>query len=295
MRLLLIDGPYYSYRSFYAIRNLSNSRKEPTNAVYGYVKTLQKMLQDLKPDRAAVIFDAGEPVARLAIQENYKANRAETPSDLAAQFPAINRVIDALGFKRISVEGEEADDLIASYAHEALKNNYEVIIGTNDKDLMQLVGEKCLIYQTDKEGFQLLGPKAVEEKWGVPPLQIGEILALTGDSVDNIPGVPGIGPKTAAALIRKFKSVENLLKNLQNVESEKTCAAITANIQQIKSNQKMISLRYELTLPEPIENLLIAPNYEEQVKAYIDLEFKSLLKDAQAKTDKPSHLQGELF
>jgi DNA polymerase I len=295
MRLLLIDGPYYSYRSFYAIRNLSNSRKEPTNAVYGYVKTLQKMLQDIKPDFAAVIFDAGKPAARLAIQENYKANRAETPADLVTQFSAIDRVIDALGFKRLSIEGEEADDLIASYAREALKNNYEVVIGTNDKDIMQLVGEKCWIYQTDKDGFQLLGAKEVEEKWGVPPTQIGEILALTGDAVDNIPGVPGIGPKTAAVLIRKFKNVENLLQNLKDVESEKTRAAIETHIEQIKSNQKMITLRHELALPEPIEKLLIVPNYEEQVKVYADLEFKSLLKETQSKLDKPTHFQGELF
>ena len=202
MRLLLVDGHYYAYRSFFAIRDLTNSRGEPTNAVFGFVKALRKMLSDLQPDAAAVIWDAGLPERRMVLLPTYKQQRDETPGDLEVQFPIIEEAAAALGVRNASLAGHEADDLIASYAAAARKQSADVIIATNDKDIYALVGEGVAVYSTNKtdlkdptDSFALLGPTEVEEKWGVPPAKIPDVLALTGDAVDNIPGVDGVGPK----------------------------------------------------------------------------------------------------
>lgn len=280
MKLLLVDGHYYAFRSFYAIRNLTNSRGEPTNAVYGTIKTLQRMLQEVQPDLAAVIYDEGPPQERLRLQEDYKANRSETPEELSCQIEPIFRVVEALGFARLSTYGEEADDLIASYTQAALKEDHEVVLATNDKDLMQLVGPRCCVYQSGKEGMALLGPAEVEQKWGVPPQRIGDVLALTGDSVDNIPGVPGFGPKTAAKLVLEFGSVERLLASLDQVKSARHREALETHRDRVLLNQKMVALRDALDLPRPIEELTIRPDFEAQVREFKALEFRTFLREA---------------
>lgn len=281
-RLLLVDGHYYAFRSFYAIQSLSNAQGEPTNAIYGMVKTLKKMLEDLKPDHAAVIFDCGLPAARLAIQPDYKSNRSETPEALEQQMDRLQEVVEALGFPRMVFEGEEADDLIASYAVKAMEQGWEVILATNDKDLMQLVGPLCRVYQTDKGSFKLLTPEDLETKWGVPPGQLGAVLALTGDSVDNIPGVPGVGPKTASQLVRQFGTLENLLKNPAEIASVRIRELIVQHQGQILTNQSMVALRTHLALPRPLETLLVEPDWAAQAIQFEHLGFKTFLKEAQA-------------
>jgi DNA polymerase I len=242
------------------------------------------------------VFDLGAPSARLEMQKDYKANRPETPPDLQAQFPVIERVIDALGLPRVAIDGEEADDLIAAYARHAVAQNYEVILATNDKDLMQLVSDHCLVYQTEKDTFQLLGVSDVQKKWGVSPQKIKEILALTGDAVDNIPGVPGIGPKTAAQLIQSFQTAENVISQAEKIASPKTQAAVQAHREQILSNLKMVQLRDNLDLPIPIENLVIRPDIEAQRREFEALEFKSFLNQLKpAKKEPSAPVQGELF
>ncbi|MFH1067685.1 MAG: 5'-3' exonuclease H3TH domain-containing protein [bacterium] len=290
MRLLLVDGHYYAYRSFYAIRHLTNSKGEPTNAVYGFIKALKRMLQDLAPDRAAVIFDSGPP-ARLAMQKDYKAQRPETPPDLEAQLPVIQRVVAALGFKQIAIHGEEADDIIASYALAASAQGCETVLATSDKDLLQIVNPHCLVYQTNKDGFQLLGSADVGKKWGVPPEKIGQALALIGDTSDNIPGVPGIGPKTAAELIRQFGDAEMLLRRLNEVASEKQRAVLEQHAERIRLNLEMFKLRDQLPLPEPLEELRITPDTAAQIREFEALEFKTFLREIQ----KSDSRQGELF
>lgn len=300
-RLLLVDGHYYAFRSFYAIQSLSNAQGEPTNAIYGMVKTLKKMQEDLKPDHAAVIFDCGLPAARLAIQPDYKSNRSETPEALERQMDRLQEVVEALGFPRMVFEGEEADDLIASYAVKAMEKGWEVILATNDKDLMQLVGPLCRVYQTDKGNFKLLEAADLEAKWGVPPAWLGAVLALTGDSVDNIPGVPGVGPKTASQLVRQFGSLENMLKNPSEIASVRIRELIVQHQGQILSNQSMVALRTHLALPRPLESLLIEPNWASQAVQFEHLGFKTFLKEAQAMlprnpSAKPiSEQQTELF
>src|SRR5436853_7602037 len=210
MKLLLIDGHYYVYRSFFAIPNLSNSRGEPTNAIFGFTKTLRLMIKHLQPELGAVFWDEGLPQKRMELQPAYKETRKEMPTPMVPQLDFIQKLTPLLGFKNISLPNTEADDLMGCYAIAACKKNIEVVLATNDKDLFQLVGPSVKVYTTakadlatPKDAFALLGEEQVTTKWDVPPKLIGDVLAIAGDSVDNIPGV-GIGRKTAAALIREF-------------------------------------------------------------------------------------------
>jgi DNA polymerase-1 len=303
MKLLLVDGHYYAYRSFYAIRNLSNSRGEPTNALYGMAKALKKMLADLKPDRAAVVMDGGLPAQRMADHPSYKANRSEMPAPLSQQLPLFRELIPALGLACLTVEGEEADDVLASYAREAGARGMETVLATNDKDLMQLVGDRLSVYQPTPEGFALIDAAAVEEKWGVPPEKIGEILTLTGDAVDNIPGVPGVGPKTAAAWIQEYGTVEGLLAHLGELKSERHRQALEASREILIRNRKLVALRETLALPAPIDSLEIRPDWAAQARLFAQFEFRGFLAEAQrmlgsAPTPPPAPVklgQGELF
>ncbi len=204
MKLLLIDGNYYAYRSFFAIRNLSNSRGEPTNAIYGFVKTARRMLSDLRPDLGAVVWDDGLPHRRTELQPGYKLHRPAMPEHLVPQLDYLQNLTPLLGLAGVSASNTEADDLIASYTCAAVRSGMEVVLATNDKDLFQLVDERVKIYTTNKADlaspkdlYALLDADCVRKKWGVPADKIGDVLSLVGDSVDNIPGVPGLGPKGA--------------------------------------------------------------------------------------------------
>lgn len=307
MKLLLVDGHYYAYRSFFAIAGLTNSKGEPTNAVYGFTKALRRMLADVQPDLAVVIFDGGLPAERMELLPQYKQNRSEMPSEMAVQLPVIDRMTELLGFPRIEVEGQEADDVIACYAVEAKARGWETVIATNDKDIMQLVDGQLTIYSPGKDGqFALIGPEGVREKWGVAPAQIADVLSLTGDSSDNIPGIPGIGPKTAATLINQFGTIEALLEHPEQIARDKLRESILAGIEQIKINRRMVELNCKLPLPRPIEEFTVSPRYPELIAELKTLEFKGLTKEVEKESgqiapakslpSKPdSGLQGELF
>lgn len=287
MRLLLVDGHYYLYRSFYAIRGLRNSRGEPTNAIYGYAKALRKMLADLKPDRAAVIWDCGLPERRTTLQPQYKQNRTEMPDDLRPQEDWLQENIPLFGPASLSVPNTEADDLIASYARAAATEGADVVIATNDKDILQLTSDSIRIYSTAKpdagpEGFRLLGMPEVREKWGVAPSQIADVLALTGDSSDNIPGVPGVGDKTAVTLISTHGSIENLLANPSAIANPKLRDKILAHRDLITANREMVRLDEDLSLPSPWSSFEIHPHYPELLAALRACEFKGLLAEVEA-------------
>ena len=303
MRLLLVDGHYYAYRSFFAIRNLSNSRGEPTNAVFGYVKALRKMLADVKPDAAAVVWDAGLPERRMQLLPSYKQQREETPDDLAAQLPVIEEAVAALGVRNVRLEGHEADDLIASYAAEARRGETEVVIATNDKDIWALVGDGVEIYSTNKtdlknpqDGFALLGPAEVEAKWGVSPALIPDVLALTGDAVDNIPGVEGVGPKTAAKLVREHGTVSLLAENPGVIANEKLREKVAAAADRLRDNLELVRLEHDLPLPVPPRDLRIKPDPAAVVALARRCEFRSLLAEFEKLAKAAgSAAQGELF
>src|ERR1700682_4503595 len=226
MNLLLIDGHYYVYRSFFAIQNLSNSRGEPTNAIFGFTKTLRLMIKYLQPELGAVFWDEGLPEKRMTLQPAYKETRKEMPQPMVPQLDFIQEELTTLlGFKNISLPNTEADDLMGCYALAACKRNIDVVLATNDKDLYQLVGPGVKVYTTakgdlasPKDAFALLGEAEVTTKWGVPPKLIGDVLALSGDSVDNIPSA-GLGRKTAAALLREHGNLDSLLPNLDGIKS----------------------------------------------------------------------------
>lgn len=292
MRLLLIDGNYYVYRSFFAIRNLSNSRGEPTNAIYGFVKTVRRMLSDLKPDFGAVVWDHGLPERRTLLQPLYKQTRAEMPELMQPQLKYIHKLAPLLGLGGVLRENTEADDLMASYTEAAGAAGMEVILATNDKDLFQLVGDTVKVYSTakadlasPKDLFVLLGAESVEKKWGVAPAGIGEVLSLIGDSVDNIPGVSGLGPKNAAALLKTFGGLEKLLERVDEVKNERIREKLKAAREQILQNREMVKLETDLPLPIPLENLKIAPKYPELMKALEECEFKSLLAEIRAEAE----------
>ena len=302
MKLLLIDGHYYVYRSFFAIMNLSNSRGEPTNAIFGFTKTLRLMMKHLQPELGAVFWDEGLPERRVQLQPAYKETRKEMPQPMVPQLDFIrNKLTELLGFKNISLPNTEADDLMGCYAMAAARRGIEVVLATNDKDLFQLVGPTCKVYTTakadlvsPKDAFALLGEEEVTAKWGVPPNLIGDVLAIAGDSVDNIPGA-GIGRKTAANLIKEHGGLDAILNNIDAVKSVRNREKLIAARQQILQNQKMVELDCHTELPVPIEDLRIQPDYPALIDAMEKCEFKSLLqevRDEQAKTG--TVRQGEL-
>jgi DNA polymerase-1 len=301
MRLLLVDGHYYLYRSFFAIRGLKNSRGEPTNAIYGFIKAIRKMLADVKPDRAAVIWDAGLPARRVELQPAYKQNRSSMPDELRPQEDWLQKNIRLFGTQSLELPNTEADDLIASYARAARKDGADVVIATNDKDILQLVEEKIHIYSTNKtdikEGsFALLGPAEVTEKWGVPAARIADVLALTGDSADNIPGVSGVGGKTAVQLVNAYGSIQSLLENPALIENLRLREKIITNRDIIIANREMVRLDEDLPLPATWESLEISPRYADLLTAIRDCEFKSLVAEIEAEISKTTPaLQGELF
>jgi 5'-3' exonuclease len=286
MKLLLIDGHYYVYRSFFAIPNLSNSKGEPTNAIFGFTKTLRLMVKHLQPELGAVFWDEGMPERRVKLQPAYKETRKEMPKPMVPQLDFIQKLTPLLGFQNISLPNTEADDLMGCYAIAACKRPpMEVVLATNDKDLYQLVGPCVKVYTTakadlasPKDAFALLSEDQVTAKWEVQPNLIGDVLALAGDSVDNIPGV-GFGRKTAAALIREFGGLDSLLANIDKVKSARTREKLMNSRDQVLENRKMVDLDCHLELPVPIDELRIQPDYPNLIRVLEQCEFKSLLQE----------------
>jgi 5'-3' exonuclease len=286
MKLLLIDGHYYVYRSFFAIPNLSNSKGEPTNAIFGFTKTLRLMVKHLQPELGAVFWDEGMPERRVKLQPAYKETRKEMPKPMVPQLDFIQKLTPLLGFQNISLPNTEADDLMGCYAIAACKRpQMEVVLATNDKDLYQLVGPCVKVYTTSKadlaspkDAFALLNEDQVTAKWEVQPNLIGDVLALAGDSVDNIPGV-GLGRKTAAALIREFGGLDSLLANIDKVKSARTREKLMNSRDQVLENRKMVDLDCHLELPVPIDELRIQPDYPNLIRVLEQCEFKSLLQE----------------
>jgi 5'-3' exonuclease len=317
VKLLLIDGHYYVYRSFFAIRELANSKGEPTNAIYGFIKTLRRMVKDLAPDTGAVIWDRGMPKRRIELQPAYKQQRAEMPDKMIPQLTFIQKIVPMLGFASLDLPDTEADDLMASYAVAARDRGDEVVLATNDKDLFQLVGDRVKVYSTNKadlaapsDAFALLGVEAVKKKWNVTPPQIGEVLALIGDSVDNIPGVDGLGAKGAATLLNNHGSLDAILADLDSVKNERMREKLKSSRVQIEQNREMVRLDLDLPLPQPLDALALEPHYADLIPELEWCEFKSLMAELRAEAGAqapapslpltptnttPKHAQGELF
>ena len=213
--LILVDGSSYLYRAYHAFPPLTNSAGEPTGAMYGVLNMLKSLLAQYNPSHVAVVFDAKGKTFRDELFEHYKSHRPPMPDDLRAQIEPLHEMVRAMGLPLLAVSGVEADDVIGTLALEAEKKGLSVLISTGDKDMAQLVTPAITLINTMSN--TILGPEEVEQKYGVPPALIIDFLAMMGDSSDNIPGVPGVGEKTAQALLQGLGSMQTIYDNLDKV------------------------------------------------------------------------------
>ena len=240
--LLLIDGHSHAYRAFHAIRELTGPDGRPTNAIFGFVKAVEKLLGTRRPSHCAVVWDGGLAEERTAALPDYKANRPPMPDALEQQLDGMVVWLDARGCASLCEDGVEADDWIARLTGTALAQEARVLISTSDKDFMQLVSDRVrLINPAGRNGGEI-GTDQVREKSGVAPEQIVDWLSLVGDSVDNIPGVPGVGPKTAAALLGQFGSCDGIYARLSEVEPERIRLALEGARESVRRNRKLVRL-----------------------------------------------------
>jgi DNA polymerase-1 len=264
-RLLIVDGHAYAYRAFHAIRELRGPDGRPTNAIYGFVKMLEKMRSGLEPNHLMVVWDGGLSAARMSVLPAYKAQRPEMPADLRTQLDGIQSYLAAAGVASYCGDGIEADDYIACLARQAAANDWNVVIASSDKDFMQLVSARIgLLNPNDKTGA-IWSREQVRAKTGVEPEQVADWLALMGDAVDNIPGVPGVGPKTATALLKHFGSVAVLLARLDEVKPEKLRAALSAAAADVRRNQELVRL-HEVPCEFAAEILTVRPGNVEALR-----------------------------
>ena len=277
--LLLMDGAALAYRAFYAIQNLSTQAGQPTNAVFGFIRMARQLAMRWKPTHWAVVFDAGLPAARMALLPTYKQQREKMPDALRSQFPLIEEFLRHARITPLRVEGQEADDAMASLAAHAETDVAETLLATSDKDLFQIVSDHVAIVSPTAAGGRM-GPAEVHEKMGVPPDRVVELLALTGDAVDNIPGVPGVGPKTAAKLLMEFGSLDGLWSHLDAVAGEKTRAALAAHRGAVERNVQLIRLRTDLVERVAWETLCVQPPDNTALQKYFQsLELHSMARE----------------
>lgn len=276
-RLYLIDGANYAFRAFYAIRNLSNSKGFPTGALLGFTQMLLKLMREEEPDLVAVCFDTPEPTFRDELYADYKANRAEPPDDLVPQFPLFRPIVEALGIPVVEKPGFEADDVIGTLATRFAKEGIEVVVVSGDKDLMQLVGSGVSILDEMKQ--LRIGPKEVLERFGVGPDKVVEVLGLAGDASDNIPGVPGIGPKTATTLIQQYGSVEAVIAHAGELKGA-LAAKVQQNAEKARLSRKLVEIDTDVKLA--VGEADLAPRGVDREKAHAlfsELEFTRLLSE----------------
>jgi DNA polymerase I len=258
-RLLIVDGHAYAYRAFYAIRELRSPDGRPTNAIYGFVKMLTKMRAALVPTHSIVVWDGGLSVERVAALPEYKAQRPEMPDDLRPQLDGIVNYLQAAGIASFRREEVEADDYIACLARQAAQTGMAVVIASADKDFMQLVSPQVGLLNPNDKSEAVWTDMQVRAKTGVPPSQIVDWLALMGDSVDNIPGVPGVGPKTAAGLLNRFGSVTALFGRLDEVKSDKLRESLRGSAEAVRRNLRLVRLHDDLPCEFVPENLTEKP------------------------------------
>jgi DNA polymerase-1 len=279
--LYLVDGSGYIFRAYHRLPPLTNIHDEPVGAVYGYTTMLWKLADALHkadgPTHMAVILDASGKSFRNDIYPQYKAHRPPAPEDLVPQFPMIREATRAFSLPCIEVQGLEADDLIASYAHAALAQGWKVTIVSTDKDLMQLIQPG--VDMLDPMKSERLGPQAVIEKFGVGPDRLSEVLGLMGDSADNVPGVPGIGPKTAAKLVQEFGTVDAVLAAAPEMKPSKMRDNLVEFAEQARLSRVLVELKCDAALPEPLDDFLLKEVPEPPLRAFLEHHgFASLLK-----------------
>jgi len=283
-KLFLVDGSAIAYRSFFALRkqDLRTSRGEPTGAVYGYTRFIMKLLKDFQPEFMAVCFDTAKPTFRHRRYPEYKATREKAPDELRSQIPRIIEVTSALGIPIFELEGYEADDVIGTLARKAEAHGMDVYLVSSDKDFLQLVNERTRVLNPMRTGEEIYiyDTEKVRERYGVEPEKVVDVLGLAGDVSDNVPGVPGIGEKTATRLIKKYGSVENLLSSVDTISKSVLKENLSKSAETALLSKELVSIRTDLDIVQDFEQLtqrdMDTPSL---VRIFRDLEFFSLLSE----------------
>jgi len=284
--LYLIDGSAYIYRAFFALPALNNSKGLQTNAVYGFTTTLLKIIREHKPDGLAVAFDEKGPTLRHEEFKDYKAQRPPMPDGMKAQIPFIHRVVEALNIPAVKQAGYEADDLIGTLSRQAEQAGYDIVIVTGDKDMLQLLTPHVRIYDPVKNKWS--GEDECRERFGVEPARVIEVMGLMGDSSDNIPGVKGVGEKTATKLIAQFGTIDELLRRLDEVAPARVKMLLTEQAENARLSRKLATIDTQSPVEFHPESYRIKPPHEEQLAELLrELEFTSLLKNLQPSPKPP--------
>ncbi len=288
----MIDGYNLAYRCFFAVPELTRADGFPTNALHGWVKSIWRLMDQEHPDGILVFFDLGGAQERLALLPEYKAQRVEMPEPLVKQMPYIKSLTRAMGLVGIEEDGVESDDMLASQAVALARDGHDVLVVSSDKDFAQIVNDRIKIMlpppsANPKLGWRLMDAAGVEEKFGVPPAQIADYLALVGDTSDNIRGIDGVGPKTAAKWLREFGSVEGVIAHAAELKPERFRPVVQANVEAIRLNLRLTTLNLALpvlTVGKP------SLQTDELVRLLGELEMKTSLLEARTR-----YIQQELF
>jgi len=289
MKVLLVDGFNLAYRCFFGIPELTRSDGFPTNALHGWTKAIWRLQDQENPDVSVVFFDLGGAQDRLALHPEYKAQRKEMPEGLVAQIPVLKDLTRAMGIKAVEQHGVESDDLLASEAVQLAKEGHEVLILSSDKDFAQIVGEKITIMQppatsNPKLGWRRMDRAGVIEKFGVPPEKIADYLALVGDSADNIPGIDGVGPKTAVKWMDAFGDLEGIIAHASELTPERFRTPVAEAAERLRLNRTLTTLN----LNHPVLPIEVGkPKHAELYKLLDDMQMRSTLAEAQKRYGQP--------
>lgn len=293
---VIIDGNSVANRAFYALPLLSTSAGLHTNAVLGFTTMLLKVLEEMKPTHIMVAFDAGKIVFRHSAFADYKGGRSKTPPELSEQFPLIRELLDAFSIERFELEGYEADDIIGTLTQRADQNNVKTTIITGDKDMLQLVSENISVALTRKgvSEIEMYTPEEIHGKYGLKPLQIIDLKGLMGDTSDNIPGVPGVGEKTALKLLHEYGTVEEVLSNVDKVSGKKLQENLRENVEQAKLSKSLATIKRDTPVEMELEKVDFS-GYDPSilVEFFKKMEFKSLIPKIKGATETPSYASGE--
>ncbi|MHC1745891.1 MAG: DNA polymerase I [Negativicutes bacterium] len=277
--IVIIDGSSLVHRAFYALPMSMTAAGRHTNAVYGFTTMLLKLLAERKPGAVAVAFDKGRETFRNELYEAYKMHRPNTPSELSEQFPLVQEILDAFGIKTIAQAGFEGDDIIGTLAAKAVAEGYEAVIVTGDRDVLQLIGPHTKVMLTKKgiTDMDEMDSQAVKEKYGIEPELVVDLKGLTGDKSDNIPGVPGIGEKTAVKLLSEFGTVENILDQLDAVTGDKLRENLRKHADLARLSKKLATIICDMPIPFQWEDFLVRPDYDKVHEAFTKFQFRRLL------------------
>jgi len=274
--IYLIDGSSYIHRAYHAIKNLTNSKGLPTNAIFGFAKMLLKLLDEKSPEYIGIAFDLKGPTFRHEICKGYKASRPAMPEDMAVQIPYIKDIVTKLNIRILEKEGYEADDLIGTVSTLSRKQGFHVVIVSGDKDFRQLVSDDIIIW--DSMNDKITDYKKIRSEFEVEPEQIIDVMALSGDKIDDIPGIPGVGEKTGVKLIQQFRTMENLFKNTHKIEKELLRQKLEQYEEQAILSKKLVTIHNSVPINVTLDQLRLKPPEKEKLRGvFRELEFKSLM------------------